>query len=157
MRDLETMSLALAAAETGHLVIATMHTTSARKTVDRLIDAFPPREQGQVRNMLAESLKIVITQSLVPRRDSKGRVACWEVLMVTHAVSNLIRDQKTHLIPSLMQIGRAAGMCTVDDSLMELAQSGLVAPEEAYLRASKKEDFEPLVSRAFLEGSHVSR
>ena len=155
MRDLETMSLALTAAETGHLVIATMHTTSARKTVDRLVEAFPPREQGQIRTMLAESLKVVITQSLVPRKDTRGRVACFEVLMVTSAVSNLIRDQKTHQIPSLMQIGRSIGMSTVDQSLLELYQAGLISAEDAYLRATKKEDFEPLVSKAFLEGSHA--
>ncbi|GMV43454.1 MAG: hypothetical protein AMXMBFR64_51700 [Myxococcales bacterium] len=155
LRDLETMALALTAAETGHLVIATMHTTSARKTVDRLIDAFPPREQGQVRAMLAESLKVVITQSLVPRKDRQGRVACFEVLMVTHAVSNLIRDQKTHQLASVMQIGRAAGMSTVDQSLLELVQAGAISAEDAYLRATKKEDFEPLVSKGFLEGSHA--
>lgn len=155
MRDLETMSLALTAAETGHLVIATMHTTSARKTVDRIIDAFPPREQGQVRAMLSESLKVVITQSLVPRKDQPGRVACFEVLMVTTAVSNLIRDQKTHQLPSLMQIGRKVGMSTVDQSLLDLHHAGLISAEDAYLRATKKEDFEPLVSRAFMEGSHA--
>ena len=155
MRDLETMSLALTAAETGHLVIATMHTTSATKTLDRIIDAFPPREQPQIRVQLSESLKVVITQSLVPRKDLKGRVACFEVLMVTGAVSNLIRDQKTHLVPSLMQIGRTQGMCTVDTSLMELLQAGVIAPEEAYLRASNKEEIEPFVSKSFLEGSYA--
>lgn len=152
MRDNETMALATTAAETGHLVIATMNTTSAVKSIVRIIESFPPREQPQIRAMLSESLKVVVSQSLMRRRDRRGRVACFEVLMITSAVANLIRDNRMFLIPSLMQIGRNIGMATVDAGLMELVNSGLVTPEDAYMRAEKKEEFEPLVSRGFLEG-----
>ncbi|NUN15880.1 MAG: PilT/PilU family type 4a pilus ATPase [Myxococcales bacterium] len=153
MRDNETMALATTAAETGHLVIATMNTTSAVKSIVRIIESFPPREQPQVRAMLSESLKVVVSQSLMRKKDQRGRVACFEVLMITSAVANLIRDNRMFLIPSLMQIGRNIGMATVDAGLMELVNAGLITPEDAYMRADKKEEFESLVSRGFLEGS----
>jgi twitching motility protein PilT len=142
MRDIETIRMSLMAAETGHLVIATLHTTSAVATVDRLIESFPPDEQAQVRMGLSESLKYVVSQSLVPRADGKGRVAVYEVLKGTMNVGTLIRDGKTYQLPSLMQISRSAGMQTLDQSLEELLDSGLITPETAYARAEKKELFE---------------
>lgn len=152
MRDAETMRLALTAAETGHLVIATMHTTSAPKCVTRLVDSFPVREQAQIRIMLSETLKTVINQALLPRADGQGQVANFELLVVTSALSNLIRENKMTLIPSLMTIGKKVGMMPFDDGLMDLVTRGLITPEVAYMRARLKDEFEPLVSAAFLEG-----
>jgi twitching motility protein PilT len=142
MRDIETIRMSLMAAETGHLVVATLHTTSAVATVDRLIESFPPDEQQQVRMGLSESLKYVVSQSLVPRADGSGRVAVYEVLKGTMNVGTLIRDSKTYQLPSLMQISRASGMQTLDQSLEELLDAGLITIETAYGRAEKKETFE---------------
>ncbi|MCK6506150.1 PilT/PilU family type 4a pilus ATPase [Myxococcota bacterium] len=150
MRDTETIRMSLEAAETGHLVIATMHTTSAIQTVERLVKAFPPDEQPQVRMSLSESLKYVISQSLIPRKDGKGRVAVFEVLKGTLSVGNLIRDNKTYQIPSQMQIGRRVGMQTRDMALSELVDAGLVSAEEAWLRADQPAAFEPRCSPQFL-------
>ncbi|MCK6510903.1 PilT/PilU family type 4a pilus ATPase [Myxococcota bacterium] len=150
MRDPETIRMSLEAAETGHVVIATLHTTSAIQTVDRIIGSFPPAEQGQIRMSLSESLKYVLCQSLLPRKDGSGRVAVFEILKNTLGVSNLIREDKTYQLPSMMQIGRNAGMQTVDQALMALVQSDLIAPEEAWLRAEKPETFEPMCSPQFL-------
>lgn len=149
MRDGETIAMAMSAAETGHLVIATLNTTSAPKTVDRLVESFPPQEQPQVRMMLSESLKCVISQQLLARKDGKGRVACFEVLMNTPNVAALIRDNKTYQLPSAMQIGRAHGIVPLDDALLDLVRRGLVAPETAWLRARKRELFEDLVPDEF--------
>jgi twitching motility protein PilT len=134
--------MALMAAETGHLMIGTLHTTSAVATVDRLIESFPPDEQPQVRMGLSESLKYVVSQSLVPRADGKGRVAVYEVLKGTMNVGTLIRDNKTFQLPSVMQISRSAGMQTLDQSLEELLDAGLITAETAFLRADKKDVFE---------------
>jgi twitching motility protein PilT len=153
MRDNETVRLALTAAETGHLVIASMHTTSAAKTVDRLIECFPPDEQNQVRTMISESLVAIITQSLMRRQDGKGMVAAFEILKHTLSLANLIREEKTLMIPSLMQTGKNVGMQTLDDALMALVQAGAVHPEQAYLRAEKKETFQDMVSPGFLEST----
>lgn len=136
MRDLETISLALTAAETGHLVFGTLHTSSAPKTVDRIIDVFPPNQQEQVRTMFSESLQAVITQQLVKKKDGTGRVAALEIMIGTSAVRNLIRENKIAQIPSSIQTGRQHGMQTMDQSLIELCQKDLVA----------KESIEPLVS-----------
>ncbi|MFT5430888.1 MAG: twitching motility protein PilT [Myxococcota bacterium] len=152
LRDQETMTLAMTAAETGHIVIATMNTTSATKTVDRLVDAFPPKEQSAIRMMLSESLQVVTSQTLVPRADGKGRVAVHEVLMVTGPVRNLIRDDKTQHIPSAMTIGKEMGMQTVDSALQSLLERNIITAETAYRRADKKDFFEALVSKEFLEG-----
>ena len=146
MRDIETIRMALMAAETGHLVIATMHTTNCVATVDRLIESFPPDEQQQVRMGLSESLKFVVSQSLVPRADGKGRVAVFEVLKGSMNVSTLIRDAKTFQLPSLMQISRAQGMQTLDQSLADLLDAGLITAETAYMRAENKEQFEARLS-----------
>ncbi|MBM4321631.1 MAG: PilT/PilU family type 4a pilus ATPase, partial [Deltaproteobacteria bacterium] len=143
MRDTETLGLALNASSTGHLVVGTLHTSSAHKTVDRLIESFSPGEQQQVRLMLAESLKTVICQSLLPTADGTGRVAAFEILFHTGSLANLIRDNKTIMIPSIMQTGRAQGMRTLDDSLRELLEKKRITPEVAYARATNKEDFEP--------------
>ncbi|MFH1463561.1 MAG: PilT/PilU family type 4a pilus ATPase [Pseudomonadota bacterium] len=150
MRDVETIRMALMAAETGHLVVATMHTTSAHQTIDRLVGSFPPDEQQQVRMGLSESLKYVVCQQLVPRKDGEGRVAVFEVLKGTLSVGKLIRDAKTFQIPGLMQIGRSVGMQTVDQALMGLVDARLIDGEEAWLRAEKPETFAPFCKPAFL-------
>ena len=136
MRDLETISLALTAAETGHLVLATLHTNSAIKTVDRIIDVFPQGQQAQIRVMLSESLRGVVAQSLLPRADGQGRVAAVELLVNVPAVSNLIREGKTFQIPSVMQTGRAQGMITFEGAINDLMREGLLSKEDgnAFLR-----------------------
>ncbi|MDP2306984.1 MAG: PilT/PilU family type 4a pilus ATPase [Pseudomonadota bacterium] len=150
MRDPETIRLALTAAETGHLVIGTLHTTSAVATVDRMVKSFPPEEQPQVRMGLSESLKYVLSQSLLPRKDGKGRVAVYEVLKGTLPVGNLIRDNKTFQIPSMMQIGRSVGMQTIDVALADLVEAGLISPEAAWRRAERPETFEVMCDPSFL-------
>lgn len=153
MRDAETIRLALTAAETGHLVIGTLHTTSAVGTLDRIIKSFPPEEQGQVRMALSESMKYVVSQSLLPRRDALGRVAIFEVLKGTLPISTLIRENKLHQIPTMMQIGRQSGMQTVDQALLELVQAGLITGEAAWRRAEKPADFEQFCDPLFLRES----
>ncbi len=150
MRDVETVRLALTAAETGHLVVATMHTTGAVATIERLIKSFPPDEQAQVRMGLSESLKYVVSQSLVPRKDGQGRAGVYEVLKGTFSIGNMIRDNKTFQIPSMMQLGRRVGMQTRDQALMDLVDAGIVAAEMAWLRADKPETFEGLCDPTFL-------
>ena len=153
MRDAETMRLALTAAETGHLVVATLHTTSAYGTIDRLIKSFPPEEQGQIRMALSESLKYVVCQSLLPRKDGKGRIALFEVLKGTMPISTLIRENKLHQIPSMMQIGRSAGMQTVDQGLLDLVQGGFISGETAWRRAEAPADFEVYCDPLFLRST----
>jgi twitching motility protein PilT len=140
MRDLETVSIAIETAETGHLVFGTLHTTTAASTVDRIIDQFPADRQSQVRVMLSESLRGVIAQTLC-RKIGGGRVAAREVLLSIPAVSNLIREGKTFQIPSIMQTNRKAGMVTLNDALMELVDSKQVEPKEAYMKAVEKAGF----------------
>ena len=139
MRDLETISLAISAAETGHLVFATLHTQDAPQTVDRIIDVFPPHQQQQVRTQLSTSLQAVICQQLLPRADGKGRVAAREVMIVTPAVSNLIREGKTHMIYSAIETGMKFGMMTMDTHLAMLVKERLVLPEEALSKAQNPE------------------
>jgi twitching motility protein PilT len=146
MRDLETISIAIETAETGHLVFGTLHTTTAASTVDRIIDQFPADRQQQIRVMLSESLKGVIAQTLLPKKGG-GRVAALEVLIVTPAISNLIREGKTFQIPSAMQTGKQHGMVMLNDALMELVQKGIVEPKDAYLKAVEKTGFEALLTR----------
>jgi twitching motility protein PilT len=150
MRDLETVAIAIETAETGHLVFGTLHTTTAASTVDRVIDQFPTDRQAQIRIMLSESLRGVIAQTLC-RKIGGGRVAALEVLIVTPAVSNLIRESKTFQIPSMMQVGKATGMVTLNDALMDLVAKKLVAPDEAYAKAVDKTGFEALLKRGGLE------
>lgn len=129
MRDLETISLALTAAETGHLVLATLHTSSAPKTIDRIIDVFPAEQQQQIRTMLSESLQAVITQQLIKRKDGTGRIAALEIMIGTPAVRNLIRENKIAQIPSALQTGRQHGMQTMDQALIDLCRNGFVEKE----------------------------
>jgi twitching motility protein PilT len=140
MRDLETVSIAIETAETGHLVFGTLHTTTAASTIDRIIDQFPVDRQPQVRVMLSESLKAVIAQVLC-RRIGGGRVAAKEVLLSIPAISNLIREGKTFQVPSIMQTNRKAGMVTLNDALLELVEQKLVEPKEAYLKSAEKSAF----------------
>lgn len=147
MRDLETMQLAITAAETGQLVFATLHTSSAAQTVDRIIDAFPDDKQAQIRIMLAESLRAVVAQRLVRRGDGNGRVAALEVLIVTPAVSAMIRDRKTFQLPSLMQTGKKDGMILLDTCLMQYVRDGLITVDEAYKASNVKEHFLPMLER----------
>lgn len=131
MRDLETISTAITAAETGHLVFATLHTSSAPTTIDRIIDVFPPHQQGQIRIQLANVLQGIISQRLFPRRDTNGRIAATEIMVAVPAVTNLIRNEKVHQIPSVMQTSRALGMHTLQASLQELVSRGKVSLEDA--------------------------
>jgi twitching motility protein PilT len=141
MRDLETIQLAITAAETGHLVFATLHTSSAPKTVDRIIDVFPAAQQEQIRIMFSESIQAVITQTLLKKRAG-GRIAALEILMGTPAVRNLIREGKVHQIPSVMQTGQKFGMQTLDMALIDLVYRNLVTPEEAQARTLTPNLFE---------------
>jgi twitching motility protein PilT len=154
MRDLETVAIAIETAETGHLVFGTLHTTTAASTVDRVIDQFPTDRQAQIRIMLSESLKGVIAQTLC-RKIGGGRVAALEVLIVTSAMSNLIREGKTFQIPSMMQVGKAHGMISLNDALMELVTRKLVEPQEAYLKSVDKGGFEGLLKRAGVDTKFV--
>jgi twitching motility protein PilT len=138
LRDLETVSMAITAAETGHLVFGTLHTRSAAKTVDRIIDAFPPSQQNQIRTMVSESLRAVVCQQLVPRADGKGRVPAYEFLLTNLAISNLIRDGKTFQIPSVMQLATKEGMIQMDQCLAKLVTTKIVSYEQALLRAENK-------------------
>ena len=147
MRDLETISLAMSAAETGHLVFGTLHTNSAPKTIDRIIDVFPKDAQEQVRSMLGESLKGVVCQQLLKTADGKGRIAAHEILLGNPAVSNLIREGKTFQIPSIMQTGRGEGMQLMDQRILELLKEKLVTPEEAYRCAVEKRSFEQFLPK----------
>ncbi|MEP6925726.1 MAG: type IV pilus twitching motility protein PilT [Pyrinomonadaceae bacterium] len=146
MRDLETVSIAIETAETGHLVFGTLHTTTAPSTVDRIIDQFPADRQQQIRVMLSESLKGVIAQTLLPKIGG-GRIAALEILIITPAISNLIREGKTFQIASAMQTGKQHGMTTLNDSLVELVIKGLVEPRDAYLKAIDKPGIEGLFKR----------
>jgi twitching motility protein PilT len=139
MRDLETTAIAIETAETGHLVFGTLHTSTAPSTVDRLIDQYPAAQQGQIRLMLSTSLRAVIAQTLL-KKIGGGRVAAYEILICTPAIANLIREGKTFQIPSLMQVGRKAGMVQLNDSLAKLVEAKVVEPREAYLKAVDKDD-----------------
>jgi len=141
LRDLETISLAISAAETGHLVLGTLHTNSTVRTINRILDAFPPKQQPQIRAMVSESLRAVISQRLVPTVDGTRRVPALEVLFVKPAISNLIRDQKTFQIRSILQTARSEGMCLLDDSLLELVKAGTISKETARKHAEDLKRF----------------
>jgi twitching motility protein PilT len=145
MRDLETISLAITASETGYLVIATLHTSNAARTLDRVLDAFPVEQQDQIRTMVSESLRGIVSQQLVPRADGTGRVVALEVMVNTPAVANLIRESKTFMLPGIIQTGKKLGMKLMDDSLLELVEAGTISPHEAYDRAEQKRIFAPLL------------
>ncbi len=139
MRDLETISLAITASETGHLVMGTLHTGNAARTLDRVLDVFPTDQREQIRVMVSESLRGIISQQLVPRADGTGRELALEILTNTPAVGALIRDAKTFMLPGVMQTGKKQGMRLMDDSLTELYQQGLISQEEAHSRAEQKQ------------------
>ncbi len=148
MRDLITIQLAMSAAETGHLVFGTLHTSTAAKTVDRIIDVFPTDQQEQVRAMLSESLKGVVCQQLLKTADGKGRVAALEIMLGTPAIGNLIREGKTFQIPSIMQTAKKDGMQLMDQHLLDLLKTKKVNPEEAYRCAIDKKQFEQYLTPA---------
>jgi twitching motility protein PilT len=145
LRDLETISLAVEAASTGHLVFGTLHTTSAAKTVDRIIEVFPASEQMQIRSTLADGIRAVIAQVLFKRVDRKGRCAALEILIANSAVRNLIRESKTFQIPSMIQTGKKYGMQLLDDSIMELMNKGWISADEAYNKSNDKAKFRPFL------------
>ena len=147
MRDLETISLAIEAASTGHLVFGTLHTSSAAKTVDRIIEVFPSSEQAQVRSTLSDGIRAIIAQVLFRRIDKGGRCAALEILIATPAVRNLIREAKTYQIPSMIQTGKKYGMRLLDDSIMEMCTKRMISPEEAYAKANDKSKFRPLMKK----------
>ena len=141
MRDLETIRLALTGAETGHLVFATLHTSSAAKTIDRIVDVFPAAEKEMVRSMLSESLRAVISQTLLKTKDGQGRVAAYEILIGTPAIRNLIRENKVAQMYSSLQTGQQFGMQTLDQCLLELVKRNIVSAPEARAKAANKDAF----------------
>ena len=145
MRDLETIALAIEAASTGHLVFGTLHTSSAPKTVDRVIEVFPSSEQAQIRSTLSDGLRAVIAQVLFKRIDKKGRCVALEILIANAAVRNLIREGKTHQINSMMQTGKKYGMQLLDDAIMDLLNKGWIGGDEAYTKANDKGKFRPFL------------
>ncbi len=146
LRDLETIELALTAASTGHLVFGTLHTPSAAKTVDRIIDVFPADQQNKIRATLSEALKGVIAQNLFKRIDKKGRVAALEILVFTTAIANLVREGKTHQIPGMIQVGKKLGNQPLDDAIMDHVRMKRIAPEEAYDKCLDKKKFRPFLA-----------
>jgi twitching motility protein PilT len=138
MRDLETISLAITASETGHLVLGTLHTSNAARTLDRLLDVFPNDQREQIRIMVSESLRGIISQQLIPRADHTGRCLAMEILMNNPAVGNLIREGKAFMLPGVIQTGKKQGMILMDDSLLQLCEAGLISLEEAMYRAENK-------------------
>jgi twitching motility protein PilT len=145
MRDLETIALAIEASATGHLVFATLHTTSAAKTVDRIIEVFPVNQQEQVRNTLADGIRAVVAQTLFRRIDRKGRIAALEIMIATPAVRNLIREGKTYQIPSMLQTGKKFGMQSLDDAIIELLQKRIISADDAYSKSNEKSRFLPFL------------
>jgi twitching motility protein PilT len=145
LRDLETISLAVEAASTGHLVFGTLHTTSAAKTVDRIIEVFPAGEQMQIRSTLADGIRAVIAQVLFKRIDKKGRCPALEILIANAAVRNLIRESKTFQIPSMIQTGKKYGMQLLDDAIFELLSKGWISGDDAYMKANEKQRFRPFL------------
>lgn len=145
MRDLETISLAIEAASTGHLVFGTLHTTSAPKTVDRIIEVFPAQEQAQIRSTLSDGIRAIISQTLFRRLDRPGRVPALEILIATPAVRNLIRESKSHQLPSMMQTGKKYGMQLLDEAIMGLFNQGKISADDAYSKSNDKSKFRPLL------------
>jgi twitching motility protein PilT len=146
MRDLETIELALTAASTGHLVFGTLHTSSAAKTVDRIIDVFPADQQNKIRATLSEALKGIVAQNLFRRIDKKGRVAALEILVFTTAIANLVREGKTHQIPGMIQVGKRLGNQPLDDAIQDHLKMKRIAPEEAYDKCLDKKKFRPFLA-----------
>ncbi len=155
MRDLETIELALTAASTGHLVFGTLHTQSASKTVDRIIDVFPAEQQNKIRATLSEALKGVVAQNLFKRIDKKGRVAALEILVFTTAVANLVREGKTHQIPGMIQVGKKLGNQPLDDHIMEHLRMKRISPEEAYEKSLDKKKFRSFLANPPLDDDAI--
>ena len=155
LRDLETISLAMEASMTGHLVFGTLHTMNAMKTVDRVVEVFPANQQGQVRSTLADALKAVVSQTLFKRVDIKGRIAALEVLICTPAVRNLVREAKTYQIPSIMQTGKKYGMQTLDDAILELLQKKKISAEDAYINCYEKQKFVKFLRKAPVDFTEI--
>ena len=153
MRDLDTMTNAIQAAETGHLVLATLHTSSAAQTVDRIVDSFPSGQQEQIRLMLSNSLEAVLCQQLLPRAGQPGRICAMEVMIATPAIRNLIREAKSHQIASIIQTSASAGMMTMDQHLCELYQKGLVSFDEVAKVAANPDELKSMVNLAASNGS----
>jgi twitching motility protein PilT len=147
MRDLETISLAIEASSTGHLVFATLHTSSAAKTIDRVIDVFPTEQQEQVRSTLSDGIRAVVAQNLFKRVDKKGRVAALEIMIATPAIRNLIREKKTFQIPSAIQTGKKYGMLSLDDAIMDHLIHRRISPDEAYAKCNDKAKFMPFLKK----------
>jgi len=146
MRDLETIELAITAAATGHLVFGTLHTQSAAKTVDRIIDVFPADQQNKIRQTLSEALKGIVAQTLFKRSDKKGRVAAFEVLVFNTAIANLVREGKTHQIHGMIQVGKKTGNQPLDDHIMEHVRMKRITPEDGYDKALDKKKFRGLLA-----------
>ena len=146
MRDLETIELAITAAATGHLVFGTLHTQSASKTVDRIIDVFPADQQNKIRQTLSEALKGVVAQTLFKRTDKKGRIAGFEILVFNTAIANLVREGKTHQIAGMIQVGKKTGNQPMDDHIMEHVRMKRISPEDAYDKAADKKKFRGLLA-----------
>jgi twitching motility protein PilT len=144
MRDLETIQLAISASETGHLVLGTLHTSNAPRTLDRLLDVFPPDQRDQIRVMVSESLRGVISQQLIPRADGQGRAVAMEILLNSPAVANVIREAKTFMLPGIIQTGKKAGMMLMDESVAELFRQGIITSEEAMYRAENKTEMKKI-------------
>lgn len=142
MRDLETIQLAITAAETGHLVFSTLHTVDAAQTIDRIVDVFDPEQQAQVRTQLSVTLQAVVSQTLIPRKGKPGRVAAFEVMLATPAIRNLIRDGKTHQIPTDIQTGQQFGMQSLDGHLLKLVEQGDIEYEDALAKSSNVNEFQ---------------
>ena len=147
MRDLETIQLAITASETGHLVLGTLHTSTAPRTLDRLLDVFPIQQQAQIRTMVSESIRGIVCQQLIPRADGKGRALALEIMANNPAVGNLIREAKTFMLPGVIQTGRKQGMKLMDDSLLELLDQGVITAEDAYERSENKKLFAQEMAR----------
>jgi twitching motility protein PilT len=145
IRDIDTITTAVAAAETGHLVLGTLHTINAVQTVDRVIDMYPPNQQHQIRMQLSQALEAVVSQTLIKRANGSGRVGCFEILLTTTAVRNLVREGKTFELHSIMQLNRQAGMQTLDQNLAELAANGIVTKEEALMKSDNPDRLERLI------------
>jgi twitching motility protein PilT len=148
LRDLETIAVALTAAETGHLVFATVHTQDAPQSIDRVIDVFPPHQQDQVRTQLAGTLQGIVSQTLLPRASGSGRVVATEIMVMTPAIANLIRERKTYQITSAMQAGRRLGMHTMDQNLADLVNNNVITPKAATDKAHDRDGLTRLIRRA---------
>jgi twitching motility protein PilT len=147
MRDLETISMAVTAAETGHLVFSTLHTNSAAETIERIINVFPPHQQGQIRMQVAESILGMVAQTLLPTLDGEGRVPAIELTIATPAIRNVIREEKIHQMPSIIQMGKKDGMISLDQCLKNLLVEGKISREEAIKRAIDKKVFMEIRSK----------